>query len=82
MFKQPDDPDPDEKLMKSIGQEPEKIEYEKEQFPGEFGLERPKGTIYDKKPFKIYLEAGKRYSWCTCGRSRNQVGLIVGIFIV
>ena len=46
---------------------------EREYFAGEFDLERPKGRIYDKKPFKIGLEAGKLYAWCTCGISRNQV---------
>ncbi|XP_072381022.1 uncharacterized protein [Diabrotica undecimpunctata] len=30
------------------------------------------GVVYDKKPFKIPLEAGKRYSWCLCGRSKSQ----------
>ncbi|EFN78464.1 CDGSH iron sulfur domain-containing protein 3, mitochondrial [Harpegnathos saltator] len=30
------------------------------------------GIIYDKKPFKMRLEAGKIYSWCLCGRSRGQ----------
>ncbi|KAK9871954.1 hypothetical protein WA026_015202 [Henosepilachna vigintioctopunctata] len=30
------------------------------------------GTVYDKKPFKITLEAGKNYSWCLCGRSHNN----------
>ena len=46
---------------------------EREYFAGEFDLERPKGRIYDKKPFKIELEAGKLYAWCSCGISRNQV---------
>ncbi|XP_012251748.2 CDGSH iron-sulfur domain-containing protein 3, mitochondrial [Athalia rosae] len=30
------------------------------------------GVMYDKKPFKVRCEAGKRYSWCLCGKSRNQ----------
>lgn len=30
------------------------------------------GVIYDKKPFRVTLEAGKRYSWCLCGRSHNN----------
>ncbi|XP_029169050.1 CDGSH iron-sulfur domain-containing protein 3, mitochondrial [Nylanderia fulva] len=30
------------------------------------------GVIYDKKPFKIRLEAGKNYSWCLCGQSKGQ----------
>ncbi|GJQ81957.1 hypothetical protein Trydic_g20422 [Trypoxylus dichotomus] len=34
--------------------------------------QKENGIIYDKKPFKTALEAGKRYSWCLCGRSKNQ----------
>ncbi|XP_034950216.1 CDGSH iron-sulfur domain-containing protein 3, mitochondrial [Chelonus insularis] len=30
------------------------------------------GKVYDKKPFKIKLQAGKRYSWCLCGESKGQ----------
>ncbi|XP_041974271.1 CDGSH iron-sulfur domain-containing protein 3, mitochondrial [Aricia agestis] len=30
------------------------------------------GIIYDKKPFKVRLEAGKTYHWCLCGRSKSQ----------
>ncbi|XP_074040179.1 uncharacterized protein [Leptinotarsa decemlineata] len=30
------------------------------------------GIVYDKKPFKMTLEAGKKYSWCLCGRSKTQ----------
>ncbi|XP_018402833.1 PREDICTED: CDGSH iron-sulfur domain-containing protein 3, mitochondrial [Cyphomyrmex costatus] len=30
------------------------------------------GVIYDKKPFRIQLKAGKIYSWCLCGRSKSQ----------
>ncbi|VEN47441.1 unnamed protein product [Callosobruchus maculatus] len=30
------------------------------------------GVCYDKKPLKITLEAGKKYSWCLCGRSKTQ----------
>lgn len=30
------------------------------------------GVMYDKKPFKFRIEAGKRYAWCLCGRSKNQ----------
>lgn len=25
-----------------------------------------------KAPFKVTLEAGRRYAWCACGRSRTQ----------
>uniref|UniRef100_A0A2M3ZBW3 Iron-binding zinc finger CDGSH type domain-containing protein n=1 Tax=Anopheles braziliensis TaxID=58242 RepID=A0A2M3ZBW3_9DIPT len=30
------------------------------------------GVVYDKKPFRMELEEGKRYSWCLCGRSKAQ----------
>ncbi|KAF2900841.1 hypothetical protein ILUMI_05380 [Ignelater luminosus] len=30
------------------------------------------GVIYDKKPFKVKLEAGKNYFWCLCGKSKSQ----------
>ncbi|XP_050072672.1 CDGSH iron-sulfur domain-containing protein 3, mitochondrial [Anopheles maculipalpis] len=30
------------------------------------------GVVYDKKPFRMELEEGKRYSWCLCGRSKGQ----------
>uniref|UniRef100_A0A182YBS2 Iron-binding zinc finger CDGSH type domain-containing protein n=1 Tax=Anopheles stephensi TaxID=30069 RepID=A0A182YBS2_ANOST len=30
------------------------------------------GFVYDKKPFRMELEEGKRYSWCLCGRSKGQ----------
>lgn len=30
------------------------------------------GVVYDRKPFKVRLEAGKNYSWCLCGRSKNN----------
>lgn len=30
------------------------------------------GVVYDKKPFKLHLEAGKSYSWCLCGKSKSQ----------
>ncbi len=28
--------------------------------------------IYDKVPVKVSVEAGKTYSWCTCGESSKQ----------
>lgn len=28
--------------------------------------------IAAKAPFKIAVEAGKKYSWCSCGASQNQ----------
>lgn len=33
----------------------------------------PKPVIPSKKPFKVELVGGKRYSWCTCGHSKKQV---------
>ncbi|KAF5292660.1 hypothetical protein FQR65_LT11212 [Abscondita terminalis] len=34
--------------------------------------QKSNGSVYDKKPFKITLEAGKKYFWCLCGKSKNQ----------
>ncbi|KAK5638657.1 hypothetical protein RI129_012952, partial [Pyrocoelia pectoralis] len=34
--------------------------------------QKENGTVYDKKPFKITLEAGKKYFWCLCGKSKSQ----------
>ncbi|XP_060086175.1 CDGSH iron-sulfur domain-containing protein 3, mitochondrial-like [Ylistrum balloti] len=31
-----------------------------------------KGRVADRFPFRIQLEAGKKYSWCTCGHSHSQ----------
>jgi hypothetical protein len=51
-----------------------KKEYmERESFPGEFALSPTLGKFYDKKPFPIHLEAGRQYSWCSCGHSKSQV---------
>ncbi|UYV62613.1 CISD3 [Cordylochernes scorpioides] len=33
---------------------------------------QPKGNIYDNKPFKVRVEAGKEYLWCSCGWSKTQ----------
>ncbi|XP_044742648.1 CDGSH iron-sulfur domain-containing protein 3, mitochondrial [Chrysoperla carnea] len=30
------------------------------------------GAIYDKKPFKMVCEKGKKYAWCLCGKSKTQ----------
>ena len=35
-------------------------------------LQKENGTIYDKKPFKMQLEANKTYGWCLCGKSHTQ----------
>ena len=43
---------------------------------GEHEVTPPKGKIYDKKPFQIALEIGKKYSWCACGHSKSQVWLL------
>ncbi|XP_018533982.1 CDGSH iron-sulfur domain-containing protein 3, mitochondrial isoform X1 [Lates calcarifer] len=32
----------------------------------------PEPFIASKKPFKVELVGGKRYSWCTCGHSKKQ----------
>ncbi|KAL7405084.1 hypothetical protein ABVT39_023572 [Epinephelus coioides] len=32
----------------------------------------PDPVIPSKKPFKVELIGGKRYSWCTCGHSKKQ----------
>lgn len=29
-------------------------------------------VIAQKSPFAVDIEAGKRYAWCACGRSKNQ----------
>ena len=34
----------------------------------------PEPVIASKKPYKVELVGGKRYSWCTCGHSKKQVG--------
>ena len=31
-----------------------------------------KGTIAQKAPIVVDVEAGRKYWWCACGRSRNQ----------
>lgn len=35
----------------------------------------PEPVIPSKKPFRVELLGGKRYSWCTCGHSKKQVEL-------
>ncbi|XP_040043426.1 uncharacterized protein LOC120825709 [Gasterosteus aculeatus] len=32
----------------------------------------PEPVVPFKKPFKVELIGGKRYSWCACGHSKNQ----------
>ena len=31
-----------------------------------------KGTIVQKMPFAVELQAGRTYYWCACGLSKNQ----------
>ncbi len=31
-----------------------------------------KANIPQKAPYAVELEQGKKYAWCTCGRSSNQ----------
>ncbi|CAG0901616.1 unnamed protein product [Darwinula stevensoni] len=37
-----------------------------------FATETLKGKVFDKRPFKCVIEAGKIYKWCACGHSANQ----------
>ena len=71
-FKRSDTPGPDPdvmKLTKQASRHPEQ-----EVYPGEYNVERPyPKTYYDKKPYKMLLEAGKLYSWCSCGLSKSMV---------
>ena len=46
---------------------------EKARFPDEYAAQPPFGRKYDKFPFKMFLEAGKTYNWCSCGYSKHQV---------
>lgn len=32
----------------------------------------PEPKIAQKEPYKVALEAEKKYSWCTCGESSTQ----------
>jgi len=33
-------------------------------------MEQP--TVAQKSPFSVNVESGKKYWWCSCGRSKNQ----------
>ncbi|KAL6064449.1 CDGSH iron-sulfur domain-containing protein 3, mitochondrial [Balamuthia mandrillaris] len=37
-----------------------------------FDLKTRLPVVAQKSPFKVEVEAGKTYYWCTCGRSKNQ----------
>ena len=44
------------------------------EYPGLYsGAPPPIGKVYDKKPFRVEVEAGKVYQWCSCGLSKTQV---------
>ncbi|XP_057322919.1 CDGSH iron-sulfur domain-containing protein 3, mitochondrial [Microplitis mediator] len=34
--------------------------------------QKENGKPYDKKPFRMRIEAGKDYQWCLCGQSKSQ----------
>lgn len=51
-----------------------KLHMETQRYPGLYSGNPPaKGKIYDKKPFRIDVVAGKTYHWCSCGHSKTQV---------
>ncbi|XP_050687819.1 CDGSH iron-sulfur domain-containing protein 3, mitochondrial-like [Eriocheir sinensis] len=54
------------KAVKDPGMELKEKMWQKEFY------QKSKGKIYDKKPFKITLKAGKKYFWCACGHSKSQ----------
>ena len=31
-----------------------------------------KAEVAQKSPYEVELEEGKRYAWCSCGKSQNQ----------
>jgi len=33
---------------------------------------KEKTVVAQKSPFKVNVEEGKTYYWCSCGRSKNQ----------
>jgi CDGSH-type Zn-finger protein len=35
-------------------------------------MENSLPNIVQKAPFKVAVEAGKKYYWCSCGLSKNQ----------
>ncbi|XP_005098093.1 CDGSH iron-sulfur domain-containing protein 3, mitochondrial [Aplysia californica] len=37
-----------------------------------YSREPVKGKVFEKLPFRVKLEAGKTYSFCTCGYSKQQ----------
>jgi len=47
---------------------------EASKWPGEYvvGEWPPKGRVYWKLPFKVKLQEGRIYKWCSCGASKTQ----------
>lgn len=51
---------------------------ETQEYPGMFSGEPvAKGRVYDRKPFRMQVEAGKTYLWCSCGLSKSQVCFLI-----
>lgn len=50
------------------------------QFPNENSVEPLVGKIHDKKPFRMELQADKKYFWCVCGTSKSQVFIFCRVF--
>lgn len=50
----------------------ERAHPETPKFPNEYSPEPLMGKIYDKKPFRLELQADKNYFWCVCGTSKSQ----------
>ncbi|GFS15611.1 CDGSH iron sulfur domain-containing protein 3, mitochondrial [Elysia marginata] len=70
----------DEPSLGDDPNDPEYVKYSQKPHPETVTKHHPdmlanqpvKGKIFEKLPFRIYLEAGKMYSFCTCGYSKNQ----------
>ena len=73
-FKRPDTPSPDSDLLWRSEGRRNLTHRESPKYPGEYDVQFPKGKIFDKKSFPMKLEVGKKYAFCTCGYSKNQVG--------
>lgn len=44
----------------------------KEPSDGQYDLRTKKAVVAAKQPLGVKVEAGKKYQWCTCGKSKNQ----------
>ncbi|RUS83280.1 hypothetical protein EGW08_008960 [Elysia chlorotica] len=70
----------DEPTLGDDPNDPEFIKYSQKPHPETLTRHHPdmianqpvKGKIFEKLPFRIFLEAGKSYFFCTCGYSKNQ----------